>query len=84
MHLKKTAPLIRGVTNVRWSRYWCPHPHCSCHVCTNHRYEVHGYHAEVICLAVYHKMKRIEHTIKNPGIKKKQETQDVKNLFSIF
>ena len=71
MHLKKMAPKTRGGLVVRRSRYWCPHPSCRCHVCEDHRMEVHSYAEEGISLANYHKMKRVEHSIANPGVHKK-------------
>ena len=71
MHLKKMAPRTRGGMVVRRSRYWCPHPNCRCHVCEDHRMEVHSYADEGISLASYHKMKRVEYSIAHPGKQKK-------------
>ena len=60
---------IRGSlasTQIRRSKFWCPHPDCCAHACREHRDIIHSYIEDRIFLQKYHNMKRIEHTIQNP------------------
>ena len=73
MHLKQICTVTRegSLHKVCKSKYWCPHPDCRAHTCTDHHVEIHDYLKKGICLSKYHKMKYIANTILNLGKHKK-------------
>lgn len=75
---------IRGSlasTQIRLSKFWYLHPDCHSHACREHRDVVNSYMEDGIVLQRYHNMKRIEHTIQNPGKYIKPEGSGQQSVF---
>ena len=82
LHLESQAPRAKEKMKVRRSKYWCPHPSCRAHACTDHRIEIHNYAAEGVILENYHNCVRVDNTIiKSPPEKKRKASSSKKYFF---